>query len=178
VIAGLTLIRDWITPDQESALLAHVGPGGKQGPTTQRNRIERYGHGVPHSGYTEAARFGVDLSPELAALCSRIAADKVIDPAPDAVTIGWYLTGQSIRPHVDSPKAGEVIAVLGLAGAADMRFSRDGIDELGRAEHGVTVRFERRMLVVMAGEARWMWRHEILPVPELRISIVFRRATG
>lgn len=172
MISGLTILPDWITADEEAVLLGIVGPAGRRGPTTQRNRIERYGAGVPRSGYTEAARFGIEIPPELAAICGRLEAQRIVVPAPDAVTIGWYLPGQSIRAHVDSPKAGDVIAVLGMAGTAQMRFSKIG-DELDK-----TIEFPPRALVAMAGEVRWMWRHEILPVPELRISIVFRRAAG
>lgn len=176
MIAGLTLVPDWIDAELEAAVLSMVGPGHRtRGPTTQRNWIERYGPGVPQSGYTEANRFSLDIPPEIAALGQRLVDDGHLTKPPDAITVGWYLVGQGIRPHIDSPKAGEVICVLGLAEEAQMRFSTDSIDEHGRAQHGMTIRFDRRMLVVMAGEVRWQWKHEILPVPALRISIVFRR---
>jgi alkylated DNA repair dioxygenase AlkB len=163
VISGLTIAPGWVTAQEEDALLSHVGPSGARGTIAKRN--------------IEAHWFGLELSAELASLCDRIAAEGKTDRPHDAVTVGWYRPGQSMRPHVDSPKAGEVIAVLGLGGSAEMRFTRDEIDELGRAVHGVSIKFERRMLVVMADEVRWMWKHEILPVTESRVSIVFRRSS-
>lgn len=178
MIAGLTLVPDWIDAELESAIVSGLGLGGKRSATTQRNRIERFGPGVPRSGYTEANRYAADVPRELADLGLRLVADGHLAQPPDAVTVGWYLAGQGIRPHVDSPKAGDVICVLGFLGEAQMRFSLDEIDEHGRAQHGMTIRIEPRALVVLAGAARWQWKHEILPVPRPRIAVVFRRATA
>ena len=169
MIAGLTVIPAWITPDEEARLLAVLGDGGTRKRTIDRNRIERFGPGVAVSGYTEATRTELAIAPHLQELADRLAA--LDHPAPDAVTVAWYLPGQRIKAHVDSAKAGPVISVLALASDATMVFRSVTQPSEYRA-----MLFEHRSLVVMEGEARWGWSHEILPVQAERVSIVFRRA--
>ena len=80
-----------------------------------------------------------------------------------------YLPGQRISPHTDAPVFGGVIVSFSLGCAADMRFSR--------ADHTPYVlRVAPGSLYVMAGEARRLWRHEMLAqTVGRRISVTFRR---
>lgn len=174
-IAGLELYPGWIGESHEVELLSQLGPAGRRASGTQRNRIERYGPGVPDSGYTEAQHYDPVIPAPLLELGARLALEHVMD-LPDAITVGWYLPGQSMRPHVDSIKAGEVIAILALASSAVMRFTPGPWPSDHPIPPTVDVEFSRRMLLVMRGEARWQWLHEILPVAAERVSIVFRRA--
>lgn len=171
-IRGLTKFPDWITLEDEVDLLGKFGPPPThRGRDFDRARVERFGPGVPNSGYTEAHRYGGEIAPHLISIGERLVELGV--PTPDAITVGWYLPGQYMRPHIDSPKAGTVIAVLALLGDATMLFTRD----LESVVASVEIAFVRRMLIVMRDEVRWDWRHEILPVKETRVSIVFRRAS-
>lgn len=84
----------------------------------------------------------------------------------NSITINHYLTGQSIPPHIDSLKFDEVIEVLSLGSECLLRFTRGG--------EAVDVPLPPRSLLVMSGEARYEWEHQVLPCRAERFSIVYR----
>lgn len=89
---------------------------------------------------------------------------------PDAISVSEYLPGQGVGMHVDRAEAGPTIIGVSLLGAGVLRFQRDD-------ERAIDIDYPRRAMMVMEGECRSLpWQHELLPVKERRISIVFRRA--
>lgn len=171
MIPGLEIRRDWITLAEESELLAILGDGGPRGKLSVcgRHRIERYGAGVMASGYRVGHKIEAEIPAWLDGIRARIAGDL----EPNAITVAWYWPGDSVRPHADRKECGEVIAVCSLASDALMRFM-PWTKEMHLA---VDVQVPRRSLVVMRGEARHDWLHEISPVSALRIAIILRQAT-
>lgn len=168
MIDGLSIHHDWIGVDDETKLLELIGGPGRPARTVERNRIERFGPGVAGTGYATGQRVELAIPPHLEALAKRLSDEGVM--TADAISVNWYLPGQFMRPHVDRAQAGDVIPILSLAGSCVMRFLPVGKGELCWFE------CPPRTLVIMAGAARWQYKHEILPVSEPRASIVFRRA--
>lgn len=85
----------------------------------------------------------------------------------DSITINHYEIGQSIPPHIDSIKFDDMIEVVSLGGDCVMRFVK--------GPEIVDVNLPARSILVMEGEARYKWTHEVLPCKEERFSIVMRR---
>lgn len=164
VALGLTLNLDFISVDEEAELLLRVkqdAPDKKRN-VPIRNSIRRYGSREPY--------FDNVVSPVIPSyflrICRQLFERNLVDALPDSVTVNEYYAGQIITPHIDNVSAGPVITILSLGAPATMRFT------LG-AEY-FDVEMTPRSLVQMRGAIRYSWKHEILPVPDLRYSLVFR----
>lgn len=159
-------IPNFLSEQQEERILRNIRPTvvtrGKE-----RNTIRRYGSNVPYNGV---------ISPEipewLQESCEMVSKEwaKTEYGIPDHITINEYHKGQGISWHIDSPTSGEIISVLSLKGPATMQL-RKGTDIL-------QYELPSRSLLQMTGEHRWEWEHCILPVPQRRFSIVFRKGTN
>ncbi len=169
MIPGLFIETDWITRERERELADALGDGADRGvhSVCGRHRIDRYGAGVVASGY----RTG-NVCLEVPACLGPLRAE--LEPVLDAnaITVAWYAPGDVVRPHADRKTCGEVIVVVSLLSDAVMRMSPWSKDPSKSQDFLVP----RRSLLIMRGEARHDWLHEILPVHSLRIAIVFRQA--
>ena len=160
---GLTLIHDFITPEEEAEIMSHITKGEKQD-TKHRNCVKRYGSNQPYRS-NMVSRY---IPKFLDRLSDRLVERGLVAHKPNSVTINEYFEGQGIIPHIDSPESGDVISVLGLLGMAVMVF--------GRGDESFKVDFLPRTLMQISDELRWKWWHSIPEVNETRYSIVFRCA--
>ncbi len=158
---GLTVIHDFITPEEEAAIMSHIKKGEKFN-TKHRNSISRYGSKEPYASNMVSKQIP-DFLDELS---DKLVVNGLVNVKPNSVTINEYYEGQGIIPHVDSAQSGDVISVLSLVGPAVMVF--------GRKEESFEVDFPPRMLLQIRDEIRWKWWHSIPIVSENRYSIVFR----
>lgn len=168
--AGLTLALDFLSRDEEAALVAEFSqsPHWQHFTTGQRNSIWRYGDDRAYKNHVISAAIPENLQ----VLARRLVTQGLLDAEPDNVTVNEYLQGQTISAHVDSPKAGPVITVASLGVPATMVFA------LPNTNTRRSVVLPPRSVVQMRGDLRCVWTHEILPVPGTRYSIVFRRSAG
>ena len=158
---GLKVIKDFITSEEESAILSNIKTG-KRKSTGERNNILRYGSNLPYKSSIVS-----HVVPDFLDIIS----DKLVSSGhlpikPNSVTINEYLTGQFISPHIDSLTSGPIISIIGLMGSASMKFSL--------LKNNFILEFPPRCLVQMSDEIRYKWKHSILPVKENRYSMVFR----
>ena len=158
---GLFLATDFISPDEEQAILASI-PRPEATDTKERNSIFRYGR--KHI-YTNA--FVSKVIPEpIQAVANRLVEKGLLDAVPTCVTVNQFHKGQIIKPHFDDPKCGPVITVLSLLSTATMRFHK--------GDETLPVELPPRSLVQMRGDTRSIWQHSIDSVAEERYSVVFR----
>ncbi len=161
---GLSLALDFITAEQQQALIAQIRDANptKKRNITRRNTIQRYGSREPYFDNLVS-----DVIPaHLAELCDRLVALNLVAARPDSVTINEYYAGQFIAPHIDHIDAGPVITILSLGSPATMIFSQNG-DQF-------SVELPPRSITQMRDQIRYGWNHEIAPVKDLRYSLVFR----
>src|SRR3954452_6889602 len=89
-------------------------------------------------------------------LAARLTDGNVMPAAPDQLIVNEYEPGQGISAHVDCiPCFGPVVCSLTLGSPCVMELSAvedDGAESL---------LLERGSLLVLAGEARYKWRHAI-----------------
>lgn len=163
---GLTLVHNFISAEEEQELLAGIAQTAnvcrKTGSKMYRNSIQRFGDMSVFGDNAVSA----EIPGYFELVIARLLAETFIAARPDAITVNEYVTGQTIHPHIDAPKAGPVITVLSMLSPAVMVFTRD--------HERFEVALPPRSLVQMRGIIRNDWHHAILPVSRLRYSVVFR----
>jgi alkylated DNA repair dioxygenase AlkB len=100
-------------------------------------------------------------------LCDKLIDNKLVKEYPFGVAINEYQKGQKIGPHIDKPISGPIVTILSLNSNATMLFKKKG-------ESDIVQELTSRSIIQMKGDIRDNWTHEILPVKDLRISIIFR----
>jgi len=181
---GLTIINDFITPAEESQLLAFLDTQPWR--TDLSRRTIHYGgtyclmppRQASPSTRAHAAEIIITASAipaELDFLIDRMVAQGLYAPSarPEFCIVNEYTPGLGISAHVENFRFGEPVCALTLAGADEMRFhelaaEHDGSVRTGRAAQAERtgrkrdVRLERRGLMGMRGHARRKWQHEIV----------------
>lgn len=165
-IHTLTLLEDFITADEESALLKALT---RSLPETRghrkslaRNAIQRWGSSIPYPDNLIDRQIPAHFN----FLLDRLVAQNLVLLRPDSITLNQYLKKQAIAAHIDRPDGGSVVTVLSLLTPATMVFRQQN--------RAFTVELPARSLVQMRDEIRYDWTHEINPVTDTRYSLVFR----
>jgi alkylated DNA repair dioxygenase AlkB len=159
----LLIINNFVSPEEEHIILNnHKSKSIKDG--EKRNNIQRYGSDLPYKGKIVSPtipRYFQDIS-------ERLVKENILQEIPDSVSVNEYGPGQLIKYHIDSKSSGQIITIISLLGQATMGFKKD--------KQEFFVNFPARALLQISGELRYNWKHCILPVTELRYSIVFRNS--
>jgi hypothetical protein len=157
---GLLFVSEFITPDLENLVLSNLKSPTKKH-EDYRNNVFRYGPKTPY-GF---GNLSVIIPDYLHPIMQKIV-DDGISPMPQSVSVNEYLEGQKLDPHIDSQHAGPTITIVSLMSSAIMRFTKD--------QETFDVELTPRSLIRMQDEARYKWKHEVLPLKATRYSIVFR----
>lgn len=86
----------------------------------------------------------------------------------NSLSIRIYNEKQGIDYHIDNERSGDTITILSLLSDAYMNLRKKG------KTADTQILLEPGDLLQLTGEARWDYEHEILPVKQLRYSIVLR----
>jgi alkylated DNA repair dioxygenase AlkB len=152
---GASLTADWISPQQEAALVAFLDAGAWS--DELKRRVRHFGYRYDYRARRGSVESRIGPLPEmLQGLAERLVADGFFLAVPDQVIANEYLPGQGICAHVDcEPCFGEVVASLSLLAACEMRF-----DCLESGETRAVI-LPPRSLLVLAGPGRRDWTHAI-----------------
>jgi alkylated DNA repair dioxygenase AlkB len=171
-IAGLSYLPQYITAEEESALVAAIDR--EPWDTSWDRRRQPYGWSYGKAGSQRPPIPGWGQS-----LADRMFRQRISDRAFDQMLINEYLPGQGIALHCDYQPFDRTVASLSLLTPCVMDFRhRAG----GRRE---SLLLEPRSLLVLSDEARYAWQHGIarrksdrwhgMPIRrERRLSITFR----
>jgi alkylated DNA repair dioxygenase AlkB len=172
---GLKLAYDFVTPDEERALIASIEASGIA--------YVAYDPGNPRAARTFGWEYdnasdtiypGDPLPEAFFAIRDRAAAFAGI--APEAVIQGLLLRydpGSLIQPHCDKAVWDHVIG-LSLGGAATMEFRRPAAHGRPDGEDVIAVELPPRSIYLQTGDARHVWQHCLPLVTETRWGITFR----
>ncbi|XP_078437736.1 RNA-binding (RRM/RBD/RNP motifs) family protein isoform X2 [Wolffia australiana] len=164
-LPGLLLAKDFITPDEETELLAEVD--ARPWRRLAKRRVQHYGHVFMYETRNVDPSLPLgDLPAFLSNLLLRIASFAQLSAEEDdeagtarvfdQVTVNEYPPGVGISPHIDTHSAftGPILS-LSLAGPCVMEFR----------QHSPPARkaifLPPRSLLVMSGDARYAWHHYI-----------------
>ncbi len=175
--AGLRYVPDFLTVEEEAALLAVVTAlaliAAPYKQYTARRRIASFGASYDFSA--QRLEHAPPLPASLEPLRAQVAA--AMGVAPEDLAQGLvteYAPGTPLGWHRDTPKF-ERIAGVSLAAPCVMRWRRWPAEK-GAAVLDLVV--APRSLYVMQDEARWGWQHAVAPTTTLRYSVTFRTLRG
>jgi|KBSSwiStaDraftv2_1062776.scaffolds.fasta_scaffold01470_11 alkylated DNA repair dioxygenase AlkB len=175
---GLLYQPEFVTPEEEAALLCAIAPlplrEAKFREYFAKRRVAHFHADTDTPRYDDG---GVDsftsgpMPPLVAALRDKVAGWLGL-AAADFVhaLVSEYRPGTPIGWHRDKPVYGIVVGIS-LAGWGRMRFRPY---EAQDARHTVALDLAPRSVYVMREAIRWDWQHSMLPTKELRYSITLR----
>jgi len=155
LLLGITYLPDFISPEEEAELVHHLDAGHWS--SELKRRVQHFGYLYDYKArrVTPESHLG-PLPGWIAPLAQKLASGGHFADTPDQVIANEYLPGQGISKHVDcEPCFGPVIASLSLLSPCEMVFRK--LDGGARA----SVILEPRSLVILSGEGRYDWTHEI-----------------
>ncbi|MEU6717306.1 alpha-ketoglutarate-dependent dioxygenase AlkB [Nonomuraea sp. NPDC046802] len=177
---GLRYLPDWLTPDACASLLSAIDAAEWSSPLSRR--VQHYGHRYDYGRRSVTSRSSP--APPIPSWAEqhakRLVSAGLMRAEADQVIVNEYLPGQGISPHIDCvPCFGPVVAAISLGSGCVMDFTHPANGT--RAE----VPLAPGSLCVMAGPARYSWRHSIAArksdpgaagrVPRgRRVSVTFR----
>ena len=201
--AGLTLLHDFITEEEEARLLDYLDR--QHWRTDLARRTMHFGGTyclMPPRDSSPATRKKIegtiltapDMPRDLDFLMKKMIASGLyeVDRRPEYCIVNEYRPGQGISAHVENFRFGEPVCSLTLGGGDQMRFheleaAHDGSVRSGKASTAPRtgrredVFLPRRSLVVLRSDARSKWQHEIVrgrkggkPSGWRRVSLTFR----
>jgi alkylated DNA repair dioxygenase AlkB len=175
---GLVYEPEFLTREEERALLAHIAPlqlrEAKFREYFAKRRVAHFHEGTDAPRYDDgdADTFtSGPLPPFLVALREKVAAHLGLAPGSFVhVLVSEYRPGTPIGWHRDKPVYGIVVGIS-LAGVGRMRWRPYAHQD---AQHTFSLDLARRSMYVMRGPIRWQWQHSMPPMRELRYSITMR----
>ncbi len=153
-ISGLTYIPNFITQAEETALLEKID--NQPWLLDLKRRVQHYGYKYDYKvrNITSEHKLGA-LPSFLQNYCDRLEQDKIFTKAPDQVIINEYQPGQGISGHIDVLHFDNTVASLSLGSPCIMDFTHS------QTNQKIPILLEPRSLVVLKGEARYIWKHGI-----------------
>lgn len=174
-ISGLRYVRDYIDQPAHDRLLSAVDDHPWQ--LTVDHRVQVYGYHYNHRDRT-AYRIG-DIPVWARDLPTRLRDEGYCSRLPNQLVVNDYPPGAGIFQHIDQAVFGDVVIAISLGSMCLMRFTPQisGVVE--------ELLLEPRSLLVLSGDARWRWQHEIPARPSdtwdgrahprsRRVSLTFR----
>ncbi|KAI8342465.1 hypothetical protein BC941DRAFT_412862 [Chlamydoabsidia padenii] len=159
-IAGLVLITDFVTEQEENELIQQVnqqqwsGLGVSPNPELKR-RTQQYGHLFSYRYRKVLEEYG-PLPAFVEPIVDRIMSNQLMPIAPNHLLVNEYNEGQGIMPHIDAPALfGPAILSLSLLSDCIMKFTQP------ETNHHVDVILPRRSMVVLTGDSRYKYKHGI-----------------
>lgn len=181
-IPGLKYIAGYVSTSDEAELIASLDAEPWRSDLKKR-RVQHYGYRYDYT--TRKVDPSMRLGPLPAwalTLASRLVADGHMQTTPDQMIVNEYGPGQGINAHVDSVQCfGPVVCSVTLGSQCVMELST-----LDRCE-AEQLLLARGSLLVLAGDARYRWRH-CIPARQTdtvggqmlargrRVSLTFRTA--
>lgn len=92
-------------------------------------------------------------------ICQTLIEQKIVEDSPNQIIVNEYKSGQGIGKHVDSHIFKETIISLSLSSACEFVFHN-----LKNRADIISIYLKPRTLLIMKGESRYDWLHEISAV--------------
>jgi alkylated DNA repair dioxygenase AlkB len=151
LITGITYVPRYLDQEIHDRLLATVDEHPWQ--RSMDHRVQVYGYNYNHS-LRAAYRIG-EIPAWAMGLARRLQQDGYAASVPNQLVANEYQAGIGIFDHIDQAVFGDVVIAVSLGSTCAMRFTR------ADPEASEELLIEPRSLLVLSGEARWLWKHGI-----------------
>jgi alkylated DNA repair dioxygenase AlkB len=154
-IDGLSYIPDFIDVASEDALIQTID--AEPWITELKRRVQHYGWRYDYKARSVTNDLRIGALPEwLQSYAMRLQQAGLFADTPDQVIINEYEPGQGISAHIDCvPCFSETIASLSLGSPCVMDFTHSATGDKS------SLLLEPRSLLVLTGDARYVWQHAI-----------------
>jgi alkylated DNA repair dioxygenase AlkB len=179
-ISGLTYIADFTDAATEAALIQTID--AQPWVTEMKRRVQHYGWRYDYKARNVTSDLRIGQLPDwLQTYAGRLQQAGFFTEMPDQVIINEYQPGQGISAHIDCvPCFSNTIASLSLGSSCVMDFTHS---KTGKKS---SLLLEPRSLLMLTGDARYLWQHAIagrktdryngqLIERTRRISLTFRK---
>ena len=168
-IPGLIYLPDFLDPNEEQDIVAEIDQGAWS--MELKRRVQHYGWRYDYKSRQVDPAMRLGALPEWAdVLARRLFERGVVPNLPDQLIVNEYVEKQGISKHVDAESSfADGIAMISLLESWEMLFR----EMAGRRK--VNQLLERRSVVVITGDARYRWTHEI---PGRMNELVPRKTNG
>lgn len=176
-VPGLSIVRDFLTAEEEASLIASIDACPWRSDLSRR--VQHYGWKYDYEARrVDAAAWLGPLPPWSGLLVDRLLKRGLLDELPDQMIVNEYLRSQGISKHVDciSCFRGSVVTIS-LCESWEMIFR-------GPRRQKVAIALPQRSAVIIGGEARVKWSHEIPKrlreswgLRGRRVSVTYRKVT-
>lgn len=151
IIVGLQYLPEYLDRETHDRLLTAVDLQPWQ--TSNKHGVQVYGYHYDH-GRRAAYRIG-ELPAWAAELAVRLWRDGLLPSVPNQLVANDYRPGEGIFAHVDQAVFGDTIVSVSLGSTCVMQFSNS------EAERTEELLLEPQSALILSGDARWAWKHEI-----------------
>ena len=154
-IAGLSYISNYIDESTEAALLEIID--SQPWMHDLKRRVQHYGWRYNYKARNVISDLQIGELPDwLQSYAVRLQQGGLFTEMPDQVIINEYQPGQGISAHIDCmPCFADTIASLSLGSPCVMDFTHSNVGEKS------SLLLEPRSLLVLTGDARYVWQHAI-----------------
>ncbi|MGB4058374.1 MAG: alpha-ketoglutarate-dependent dioxygenase AlkB [Alphaproteobacteria bacterium] len=179
-IEGLRYCSNFISGKEQDVLLAQID--SQPWLNDLKRRVQHYGYKYDYKARNVvASSYLGELPIWLAPLQNGLLSQGIFKDYPNQAIVNEYLPGQGISAHIDCvPCFGDVIASLSLGSDCMMQLSRGDVRR--------DVFLEKCSLIILSGDARYVWQHGIparksdvvggLKLErQRRVSVTFRTVT-
>lgn len=173
-INGLEYLPSFISREQEIKLLDLID--SKNWNSDLKRRTQHYGYKYDYKARSIDQSYYLGKMPDwIDEVCSKLYYEEIFLQKPDQVIINEYVPGQGISAHIDcAPCFTDTICSLSLSSGCIMDFTN--------YDSKKSIYLEPRSLLVLKGDARYKWRHQIAARKsdngikrQRRISLTFRK---
>ena len=175
-VPGLLYVPGFLDEEEERKLVAAIDAGEWRKDLTRR--VQHYGYRYDYKARQVDASMKLgDLPAWASHLAQRLADQGLMPHLADQAIVNEYVGDQGIAKHMDCvPCFADGVAVISLLESWEMVFR----EQAGKRK--ISQILERRSVMVLTGEARFRWTHEIprrLHEPSgprgRRLSVTFRK---
>jgi len=154
-ISGLVYIADFIDTATEAALTQTID--AQPWITELKRRVQHYGWRYDYKARSVTNDLRIGALPDwLQRYAARLQQAGLFAETPDQIIINEYQPGQGISTHIDCvPCFSDTIASLSLGSSCVMDFTHSKTGEKS------SLLLEPRSLLVLSGDARYVWQHAI-----------------
>ncbi len=169
-IPGLVYMRDFLSETEEQDLVRRIDLCDWN--EELKRRVQHYGWRYDYKARQVSSDMRLGPLPEWADhIARRLVRKGLLSDAPDQVIVNEYVGKQGISKHIDSRSFADGIATISLLESWEMVFRKqdgkrqqsrqhsDGVRDMNMKP--VRQRLDRRSAMIMTGDARYRWTHEI-----------------